>query len=361
MQTELVLDSLSTAVIVIDETLVPLYANASAEQLLGISRSRLTEHSLPHHYLSLALDEDLLGRTVSQQNSLSISRVPLITLENQAHVVDVSITPYETQQRRLCALIELRSVEQQLKIHQALVSKNQQQAAQLLVRGLAHEIKNPLGGLRGAAQLLDRELDQPEQQEFTTMIIEQADRLKAIVDKLLGPQHPSPRAPFNVHEPIEKALQLVEVTLPPGKIHIIRDYDPSIPEVVMEPDQMQQAILNIVQNAQQALEKSGDTITLRTRTKHQVSIGLHTHKMAVEIAIIDNGPGIDAALVDTLFYPMVTNKPEGSGLGLSIAHTIIAQHQGRIDCDTSHGCTEFTIWLPLTPAIQNEHQKDYHS
>ncbi|GLP97595.1 nitrogen regulation protein NR(II) [Paraferrimonas sedimenticola] len=353
MQTELVLDSLSTAVILVDPQLKPLYANSAAEQLFGFSRARLTEHPLSHHYLSLGIEESVLRDRVQQQASLSVSQINLVTLEKQAHVVDLTVSPYETDSAGASALIELRTLDQRLKIHQALVSENQQQAAQLLVRGLAHEIKNPLGGLRGAAQLLERELDDPDLQEFTGMIIEQADRLRGIVDKLLGPQKPTERVEINLHRILEKVLRLVEMTLP-DSVQLDRDYDPSIPDLTLEPDQMQQALLNIVQNAQQALSKTGGRITIRTRTHHQVSIGQHTHKLVAAISIIDDGPGVAPELVDTLFYPMVTNKAQGSGLGLSIAHTIVSQHQGRIECQSGQGQTEFTVWLPIKPLIKDK-------
>jgi len=237
-------------------------------------------------------------------------------------------------------------VDEQRRIHQQLSQDAQQQAAQFLVRNLAHEIKNPLGGLRGAAQLLARELEDPGLKEFTALIIEQADRLRSLVDKLLGPQRPTPHHPHNIHQVVQKVLKLVELTLP-ANIQLRRDYDPSIPDINMDPDQLQQALLNIVQNAVQALEGRGGEIVIKSRTQHQVTIGTQRFKLVAELSVIDNGPGIPAELMDTLFYPMVTGREQGSGLGLSIAHNIARLHGGRIDCHSAPGHTEFVITLPI--------------
>jgi len=217
------------------------------------------------------------------------------------------------------------------------------------VRNLAHEIKNPLGGLRGAAQLLSRELDDPAQKEFTNLIIEQADRLRSLVDRLLGPQRPTQHSLHNIHQVVQKVYKLVEIALP-ANIQLKRDYDPSIPDIETDPDQMQQAVLNILQNAVQALEHTGGEILIRTRTQHQVTIGSQRHKLVLTLSIIDNGPGIPPELMDTLFYPMVTSREQGSGLGLSIAHNIARLHSGRIDCVSSPGHTEFIISLPILSA-----------
>ncbi|QSX29909.1 nitrogen regulation protein NR(II) [Shewanella cyperi] len=343
MDTLNLLNHLVTAVLVIDSDLRPCFANAAAEQLLGAGSHRLTEHPLTEHLLSLDVERRLLEDAVRQGQGLTVNTASLVTLDGQQHTVDLTLVPLEQQQ---LSLLELRQVDQQRRIHQQLSQDAQQQAAQFLVRNLAHEIKNPLGGLRGAAQLLARELEEPALKEFTALIIEQADRLRSLVDKLLGPQRPTQHSPHNIHQVVQKVLKLVEVTLP-RNIRLKRDYDPSIPDINMDPDQLQQALLNIVQNAVQALEERGGEIIIKSRTQHQVTIGTQRFKLVAELSVIDNGPGIPPELMDTLFYPMVTGREQGSGLGLSIAHNIARLHGGRIDCHSAPGHTEFVITLPI--------------
>lgn len=336
-------NNLITAVMVIDVDLRLCYSNAAAEQLLGVSSHRLTEHSLADNFQVLGVSTHLLSSAIRDNQGLTVNTAPLVTLDNQHHTVDITLTPLEHEQG--LGLLELRQVDQQRRIHQQLTLDAQQQAAQYLVRNLAHEIKNPLGGLRGAAQLLSRELHDPELNEFTDMIIEQADRLRNLVDRLLGPQKPTQHTQQNIHEVIQKVLKLVTMALPEN-IQFQQDYDPSIPDIDMDPEQLQQAVLNIVQNAVQALEGVGGNITIRTRTQHQVTIGTLRHKIVIGLSVIDNGPGIKPELMDTLFYPMVTGRDQGSGLGLSIAHNFARLHGGRIDCQSKPGETDFTILLP---------------
>lgn len=337
-------NSLVTAVMVIDVDLKLCYANAAAEQLLGVGSHRLTEHVLSDSFQILGVSTDLLSKAIRENQGLTVNTAPLVTLDNQHHTVDITLTPLEQEQG--LGLLELRQVDQQRRIHQQLTLDAQQQAAQYLVRNLAHEIKNPLGGLRGAAQLLSRELHDPQLNEFTDLIIEQADRLRNLVDRLLGPQRPTQHSLHNIHEVVQKVLNLVNMALP-ASITLKQDYDPSIPDIQMDPEQLQQAVLNIVQNAIQALDNAGGEILIRTRTQHQVTIGTLRHKLVLALSIIDNGPGIKPELLDTLFYPMVTGRDNGSGLGLSIAHNFARLHGGRIDCNSKLGRTEFTILLPI--------------
>jgi two-component system nitrogen regulation sensor histidine kinase GlnL len=344
MDTGLLLNHLVTAVLVINDELELLYTNVATEQLLGVSNNKLLELSLPEHYQTLAVDLQMLQLAIKNNQGLTVNTVSLVTLDGQQHTVDVTLTPIEQVHGQ--ALLELRQVDQQRRIHQQLTQDAQQQAAQFLVRNLAHEIKNPLGGLRGAAQLLSRELEEPELREFTDLIIEQADRLRGLVDRLLGPQKPTQHSLYNIHEVVHKVLQLVNLTLP-DNVTLMQDYDPSIPDIEMDPDQLQQAVLNIVQNAVQALDTAGGIIRIKTRTQHQITIGTQRHKLVLMLSVIDNGPGINPDLMDTLFYPMVTGREQGSGLGLSIAHNFARLHGGRIECDSSFGRTEFTITLPI--------------
>jgi two-component system nitrogen regulation sensor histidine kinase GlnL len=215
----------------------------------------------------------------------------------------------------------------------------------LLVRGLAHEIKNPLGGLRGAAQLLDLELHDPELKEYTQIIIDESDRLQGLLDKMLGPNKLPNKKSLNIHEVLERVRQLVQAESS-GSLLIKSDYDPSIPDIYADKDQLIQAILNIARNAVQALNGKGNII-FKTRIHRQMNIGRKRYKLAVKCDIIDNGPGVDPAMMSQIFYPMITGRAEGTGLGLSIAQALINQHSGLIECNSEPGKTVFSISLPM--------------
>ena len=337
------LDNLLTAVILMDERLCIQFVNPAAEQLLSLSERRLIGIELPHLLEHISLDLQRFKQCLISGQGFTDSEVTLV-VEGEPRLVEISVSPMADHEQRLM-VVELRKIDQQKKISQELQQHAQQQAAKELVRGLAHEIKNPLGGLRGAAQLLQKELPDPALREYTGIIIEQADRLRVLVDRLLGPQRPGRHQMHNVHSVMEQVRRLVELEIPPG-IRIERDYDPSIPDFEMEPDQLQQAFLNIVRNAVEAMGGEG-VIRLKTRTVFQITIHGKRYRLAAEIKIIDNGPGIPENIRDTLFYPMVTGKEGGTGLGLSIAQNLIDQHKGRIECVSWPGHTEFSIYLPL--------------
>ncbi|MBN2700917.1 MAG: PAS domain-containing sensor histidine kinase, partial [Methylothermaceae bacterium] len=220
----------------------------------------------------------------------------------------------------------------------------QQNVVHQLLRGLAHEIKTPLGGLRGAAQLLATELTDPALSEYTDVIIAEADRLKALIDRLLAPNQPPRMIELNIHQILERVSQVLAAEYP--TLAFRRDYDPSLPPIHGDPDQLIQAFLNIARNAAQALEGDGE-ITLRTRIKRRVTIRQQHHRQAVRIDIIDAGPGIAPELLDQIFYPMITSRPDGTGLGLSIAQTLVTRHGGMIECQSQPGRTCFSIYLPL--------------
>jgi two-component system nitrogen regulation sensor histidine kinase GlnL len=341
------LEEANTAFAVISSELKLIYANPASELLLSQSRQRLYQQDLKKIAKHYAFNPKYIEKVFVERNSFTENEV---TLRIDGHPVLISISAtYLNFKDKDHVILEMRCIEQQRKFSQEHYQEHQQKAAQELVRGLAHEIKNPLGGLRGAAQLLESELSDPNLKEFTQIIIEQADRLSALVNRLLGPQKIGQREPHNIHSVLEKVRKLVSINLP-DFIKIKVDYDPSIPDFEMQPDQLQQAFLNIVQNAVQALEPLADShsqITLRTRTAHQIMLNGMPHRLAAEIKIIDNGAGIPENLKDTLFYPMVTGRSDGTGLGLSIAQELIKQHHGRIECHSSEGHTEFLIYLPM--------------
>tara|TARA_R110001583_G_scaffold30866_2_gene106173 strand:+ start:32367 stop:33437 length:1071 start_codon:yes stop_codon:yes gene_type:complete len=342
-----ILEEAHTAFIIIDECLNLIYANPASELLLSQSNHRLHQLSLQqlashYHFNPIAIQQ-----VFKDKGAFSESETTLL-VDNQPVLVSLSAS-HLLYEKVAYVIIEMRCIEQQRKISQVHYQEHQQKAAQDLVRGLAHEIKNPLSGLRGAAQLLESELPSQDLKEFTQIIIEQADRLSALVNRLLGPQKIGQRKTDNIHFVLEKVRKLVCLDLPEF-IKIKLDYDPSIPDFEMQSDQLQQAFLNIVQNAVQALipaAKPDSLITLRTRTAHQVTINGQQQRLAIEIKIIDNGPGIPNHLKHTLFYPMVTGKSDGTGLGLSIAQELIKQHHGRIECQRTSGHTEFSIYLPM--------------
>ncbi len=337
------LDNLLTAVVLLDTSLVVHYVNPAAEQLLGISARRLVQHRLEQIVEYISLDLERLRSCLRLGQGFTDNEVTLV-IEGEPRLVEVSVVAIYEQREQL-ALMELRKIDQQKRISQELQQHAQQLAARDLVRGLAHEIKNPLGGLRGAAQLLEKALPDEHLKEYTGIIIAQADRLRNLVDRLLGPQRPGRHQVHNVHSVLEQVRRLVELEAP-SSIKLIRDYDPSIPDFEMEPDQLQQAFLNIVRNAVEAMGGQGE-IRLKTRTVFQITIHGKRYRLAAEIKIMDNGPGIPENIRDTLFYPMVSGKEGGTGLGLSIAQNLIDQHKGRIECVSWPGHTEFSIYLPL--------------
>lgn len=342
--TETVMDNLITAVLVLDNDLVVTYANPAAEQLLCLSTRRLLEHPLPDLLQHCSIDLALVRETLANGQGLTDSDVTLV-VDGRQRKVELSASPLMWA-RSPSMLIEIKAIGHQQQISKELQQQAQQQAAKELVRGLAHEIKNPLGGLRGAAQLLEKMLPDPSLGEYTRIIIEQADRLRNLVDRLLGPQRPGHRQKENIHVILEKVRQLVALSA--DTVTVERDYDPSLPDIDMDPEQMEQAILNVVSNAAQILaDTPNGEIVLRTRTDHQVVINGKRHRLAARIDIADNGPGIAPELQDTLFYPMVSGRPGGTGLGLSITRNLIDQHQGKIYVNSWPGSTTFTILLPI--------------
>jgi two-component system, NtrC family, nitrogen regulation sensor histidine kinase GlnL len=347
---EAVLDGLTTAVVVLDERLNVVAINTASEGLLGISRSMVLGKSLcesiPHFVplkaRLLAANERALG-FIERELSLRRGSEPAVT-------VDCTVTPFG-QARQAGLLVEMQALDRHLRISREEWQIAHQEASRELVRGMAHEIKNPLGGIRGAAQLLEVELSSPDLREYTQVIIREADRLQNLVNRLLGPNQLPQNSWLNIHEVVEHVRQLVGAELPPG-IELLRDYDPSIPDLYGEREQLIQVLLNIVRNGMQALQANdqGGVITLRTRTQRQVTIGATRHRLAIRIDVEDDGPGIPAEMIDRIFYPMVTTRPEGSGLGLPIAHYLVRRHEGMIECRSQPGETVFSIYLPLDAA-----------
>lgn len=336
-------EQLTTAVLVLDSQLQICYFNTASCAALGLGEKRLAQHYFPALFQHLDLKASHLHNALLHRQSFSVGDVQAVTIDGRLLLLDIAVTLLEQEQPQL--LLELRQVEQQRKISMENLQQHQHLAARELVRNLAHEIKNPLGGLRGAAQLLEESLND-EQKEYTQLIIAQADRLRNLVDRLLGPYRPPQRILSNLHQMAEQVLQLAQIDNP-APIRFHRDYDPSIPDFYFDPELLQQALLNIVRNAQQALQDGGD-ITLQSRILSQHTLHGKRYKLVACIKVIDNGPGIPAEIRDTLFYPMVSGKAGGTGLGLSIAQTLIHQQRGWIDCESWPGHTAFMLYLPIS-------------
>lgn len=340
-------NQMATAVIVLDQQLIIQYVNPSAEALLVKSFDKLYGQRFNESFFHTSVQNHRFMELLNSGQEFTDSDVVLDFFSHNSITVELSASSVEFNQKAHL-LLELRQIDQQKKISAEAFQQQQWESARDLIKGLAHEIKNPLGGLRGAAQLLNKELTE-DQQEYTSMIIEQADRLTNLVDRLLGPNQLPRIKEQNIHLVLEKVHQLVKFDNPKN-IQLIRDYDPSIPDITFDEEKLQQAVLNIVKNATQAIPELGK-ITLKTRIASNQTINGKRIKLCVNISIIDNGPGIPAEIQDTLFYPMVTGRSNGTGIGLSISQTLVHQHNGKITCKSRPGRTNFSILLPISEEI----------
>jgi two-component system nitrogen regulation sensor histidine kinase GlnL len=334
------LEALGTAVLLLDESLQLVYLNPAAENLFQISRCQVLGQYLPAIVRAEVPLVSRLQDALQAQRSFTERELPLYTAATgQRMTVDCVVTPLSRRE----LLLETMQVDHHLRIALEENLLSQQQAAREFLRGLAHEIKNPLGGLRGAAQLLESELQQDDLKEYTRVIIGEADRLRNLVNRMLGPNNVPVKQPVNIHQILEHVRSLVDAENYPG-LALEREYDPSIPELLADSELLVQAFLNLVRNAAEA---GADRIALRTRTERQFTIGHNRYKLVLRIDVIDNGSGIPADLQEKIFYPMVTGRAAGTGLGLSIAQTLINRHQGVIEFTSAPGSTVFTVFLPL--------------
>ncbi len=339
---DLVLEHTTMAQLVVDRTQQLLHLNPAAEVLFGVSANKALGHKI-----SAVVD---IGCDIGQGiERVQESDFPYTEREVELHfingnraMVDCSLIPLGEQR----ILVELQQVEQHLRIRNEERLLHQNRASADLLRGLAHEIKNPLGGLRGAAQLLEGELGDPALKEYTEVIIGEADRLQSLLDQMLGPNRPPQMEETNIHEVLERVRTLVLAEASGEALAIQRDYDPSIPSFPADRDLMIQALLNIVKNAAQSLKNNGQ-IKLRTRVRRQITIGNQRHRLVCSLEIEDNGSGISEELRSTIFLPMVTGRADGTGLGLSIAQSIVQRQGGVIECQSKPGETIFTLLIPL--------------
>jgi two-component system, NtrC family, nitrogen regulation sensor histidine kinase GlnL len=341
-----VLENLNTAVLLFDEDLRLVYINPAGEVLFAVSA---------RHVLGLRAG-DLINcpddRVEPRFREALATRHPFTEREVNIHLTDgrtitvnCTVLPLHQFDTRVELLVELHQVDRQLRITREEHLISQHQATQALIRGLAHEIKNPLGGLRGAAQLLERELPEPSLCEYTRIIIDEADRLQKLMDRMLGPNRLPQERRINIHHVLEHVRGLLLAECPSGP-EITRDYDPSIPELLADPDRLIQAVLNLVRNAAAAAGQDGH-IVLRTRVMRQFTIGNRRHRLVLRVEVEDDGPGIPPDLQERVFFPMVSGQPGGTGLGLSIAQELINHHGGLIECESRPGKTQFFVYLPL--------------
>lgn len=338
-----IVDALSTAVLLLGPSLVVVDLNPAAEALLEVSRKQVNGVSAAVLLGDACEPNGVIDRARASQATLTEHELQLPLPGDRSVLVDCSVTQVLEAGAEGHLLVELHELGRQLRIsyEERLISQNQ--SARALVRGLAHEIRNPLGGLRGAAQLLAGELDDEGLREYTTVIISEADRLQRLMDRMLGPRRPPAMRDTNVHEITERVRALIG-SANGDTVQISRDYDPSLPTVRVDPELLMQALLNIARNA---VEAGACFIRLQTRIARNTSVGARHCRMAVRIDVHDDGPGVPEALRDTVFYPMVTGRADGTGLGLSIAQSVIAQQGGLVEFTSSPGATVFSILLPV--------------
>jgi two-component system nitrogen regulation sensor histidine kinase GlnL len=331
-------------VVLLDADGSTVFVNLAASQLFGVSSRALAGQPFASLFLNGSVIRNLLSQACNNEFGQKGQDLVLEMGGHEPLMLHCLAVALESDLGAM--LMEFHEVDQRLRIDREERMHDSARANRELVRNLAHEIKNPLGGIRGAAQLLEAELSSPELREYTQVMIKEADRLQKLVDRLLAPHRPArPVEHVNVHEVCERVRSIVLAEYPQG-LAIARDYDASLPELVADKEQLIQALLNLVRNAAQALEGSG-IIRLRTRIARHVVIARIRHKLALELHVIDNGPGIPGGLLDRIFFPLVSGREGGSGLGLSLAQTFVEQHGGLIECESRPGLTDFRMLLPL--------------
>lgn len=342
-----ILENISTGVIALDGDLRVTAINSAAQALLEISLARTI--GMHAGQLVQRPDDWLQNLNQARNNNSTLTRrgIPLTLISGHEIHVDLTVNPVIDKQGKTSLLVELQAIDRLLKISREEGLLHAQETTKTVIRSLAHEIKNPLAGVRGAAQLLARELTGDHLTEYTQVIIREADRLRDLVDRLLGSRQQLTMQELNIHEILEhlRKLLLAETD---NKLTINRDYDPSIPVFPGDRGQLIQAMLNIMRNALQAADRHEDcTLTLRTRSQRQFTIGTTRHRLVCRVDISDNGPGIPEDLMHAIFVPMVSGRAEGTGLGLAISQTIVNRHGGLLECESKPGKTTFTIYLPM--------------
>ena len=344
-----ILDGLSTSVLIADRTHTVVFMNVAAETLFGVSRNQARGRPLRELVADASALDAVIERALELWRPYSRRELSLRPIYGEEElVVDCTVAPFEDPSVPSAVVIEMTDATQHQRISRETALLTQIGGSRLMIRQLAHEIKNPLGGLRGAAQLLARQLADASMREYTSIIISEADRLVALVDALLGPGHAPRKELINIHELLQHVGHLLAADAP--AVTIDRDYDPSLPPLRLDRNLIIQAMLNLGRNALQAIgqgRSSGGRIILRTRALTNVNIGARRHRVVASVQFEDDGPGVPEALRETLFYPLVTGRSDGTGLGLAIAQDLVARHDGLIEFESRPGRTIFTILLPF--------------
>ena len=353
------MEDLATGVFACDKNLAIKYINPSAEILFELSYDQALNESISLFFEEIDFFKDALKQAKTKQSSYREYEYFVKTKQNKTICVSFTITPIE--KKDFDFIVEFSQMDQQLRVAREERMFIQQQANSELLRNLAHEIRNPLGGLRGAAQLLEKELDEKSLKEYTKVIIDEADRLQNLMNKLLIPHQLPTYKKTNIHEVLERVRSLILSEFPEN-LELTRDYDVSLPEFIGDREKLIQAVLNVARNGVQAMlrDKSREKMNLSfiTRAESQIVFHKKKHTTAIRLDIVDSGPGIDNKVLDKIFYPLVSGKDSGSGLGLSLAQNFITQHNGMIDCSSTPGKTKFSIILPIENNLKiNEVQK----
>ncbi len=344
-QARTLLEHMDTALLQVDGALRLVYLNPAAEALLERSAARAVGRPVQQlcqrdsEVVCLIRDTLQSGRTYTRRE------YELALGSGRRETVNLTVGPLPGEQ----VLVEIQRLGRHHHIVQDARRQRELDATRNLIRGLAHEVKNPLGGIRGAAQLLEVELADAGQREYTQVIIKEADRLHKLIDRMLGPRRPPQRAPVNLHEVTERVIRLLQAEVG-TQVRIVRDYDPSIPPLAGDVDQLIQAVLNVARNACEAVREGGGTVTLRTRVERHYTIGPRRHPMVARLTVHDDGPGIPEELQPQIFFPMVSDKATGSGIGLPIAQALVSAHGGLLTFRSRPGDTTFEFILPLGTA-----------
>lgn len=347
------LELLASAVVILDQRGRCGFLNLAAQQLFALPARSIGDQPFSHNFTDRAIIDELLAQALAGGFS---DKTLDVQLERPGRApLDLTASAVSLESELGCLLLDFRENDQRKRVEREVRLLDSANANRELLRNLAHEVKNPLGGIRGAAQLLEAEHPEASVREFTQVIIKESDRLQRLVDRLLAPhRHPRRMSNVNIHEVCERVRSVVSAEFG-ASLEIVRDYDASIPEFSGDREQLIQAVLNITRNAAQALSGDGNRggddrrgqIRLSTRIARQVTIARMRHKLALDLHVIDNGPGIAEEIKDRIFFPLVSGREGGTGLGLSLAQTFVHQHGGLIECESRAGCTDFRILLPL--------------
>ncbi len=344
------MDNMNTAVLLLDEDLTLSSMNVASEHLLSMSCRQVVGYRLNELLPNNPSLQGVIEKSLTQGGTITEYEVNIHLPNMNSVMVDCSVTPLSKPGEGNGVLMELIDSDSVNRISRKQKLLQQQSTAKESTRAMAHEIKNPLGGIRGAAQLLEQELEDESLREYTQIIISEADRLRNLVDRMMTPHKQSILRKINIHEVLEYVCSLIQAEAK-NPFTLTRDYDPSLPELNADREQLIQALLNVARNAVQAIPEQGE-ILVQTRIEYQPNIVDTTWNLAIKINIQDNGPGIPEDIEDSIFFPMITGRPEGTGLGLSIAQSLIQKHGGLIEYQREDDVTVFSILIPL----ENHHE-----